>query len=139
MGCRQAAGATLCLQPQSRRRQCAEPAAAPPCAPRPRAGRQLCNVGAARADLETVTRMKPGHKAAVKELEALAQLEAALAKLDGLGEGAPADGARAAIAEVLGAAPDCTRAQAAEAELEFDAKNYEQARGGGGEGMGVGG
>ncbi|GBF99265.1 dnaJ [Raphidocelis subcapitata] len=87
--------------------------------------RQLCNVEAARADLEAVTKIKPGHKAAVKELENLAALEAALAALDRLPSLQP-DAARAAVAAVLDAAPDCTRAQVAEAEMEFGARNYEQ-------------
>lgn len=96
---------------------------------RPR--RQLCNIAAARTDLEKVTAIKAGHKAAVKELEALSHLETAVGMLDQIG-GVPLDAARQAINLVLEAAPDCTRAQVAEAQMEFDARNFEQVRGLGG-------
>jgi lipopolysaccharide biosynthesis regulator YciM len=94
---------------------------------RPRGRRQLCNIAAARSDLEQVIRIKAGHKAAVKELEAVAALEAAMGMLERLDSQGP-EAARRAIAMVLEAAPDCTRAQVAEAQLEFAAKNYEQVR-----------
>ncbi|KAI8472987.1 MAG: DnaJ-like protein [Monoraphidium minutum] len=88
--------------------------------------RQLCNTAAARSDLEEVLRIKAGHKAAVKELQAVAALEAALAALDAAAAGATSEARRAAVAAVLDAAPDCTRAQVVEAQMEFGAKNYEQ-------------
>jgi len=87
--------------------------------------RQLCNVAAARSDLEAVARIKPGHKAALKELDALQHLEAAVGMLDQVDTLAPA-AAKQAIALVLEAAPDCTKAQVAEARMDFGAKNYEQ-------------
>ena len=127
--------------------------------------RQLCDAAAARADLAEVERLKPGHKAAAKELEAVALLEAALGALDAAeaaaggssGDGSDSssssssssgdDGSsgssssnassasgneqslllREAIARVLDAAPDCARAQLADARLAFAAGDYEQA------------
>jgi lipopolysaccharide biosynthesis regulator YciM len=96
--------------------------------------RQVCNVDKAKADFETVLRLKPDHKTATSELAATLDLAAALASLaDSEGAGAGAAALRPSLDKVLGAAPDCPRAQLAEARLEMEAGNYEQVRGGGGE------
>lgn len=92
--------------------------------------RQLCNIAAARSDLDEVLRIKPGHKAALKELEALASLESAMGMLDQLAS-QPPDAARKAVEMILEAAPDCNKAQVAEAQMEFNQRNYEQVGGGG--------
>lgn len=115
--------------------------------------KQLCSAASARADLSRVLELKPGHKAAEKELEGLLGLEEALAGLDaaeaaaeaaagggaeggsgsgGSGENASSSSApdtaaaRAAIARVLDAAPDCARAQLADAKLDFAADDFER-------------
>lgn len=96
---------------------------------------------AARADLETVLKLRPGHKAAVKELAVLEDLSGRLRQLQaqagaGAGGGGTvvvggADAIRPQLDAVYAAAPDCVAAQLVEARADAAARNFEQVWAGG--------
>lgn len=101
--------------------------------------RQMCSIEDAKADFESVMKLKPNHTSAVRELASLSDLQAAFQQLQQLqqlqkdaasSESQQLDlgSARQVLDKVFELAPDCIPAQLLDAQLEMLQGNYEQVR-----------
>lgn len=87
----------------------------------------------ARWDFEAVIRLKPNHSQASKELQSLAEVEAAVTELERMTAAGSFNeaAAQALLDKVYKAAPDCVPAQLLEAKLMMAQRKYEEVGGDG--------